>query len=284
MYGLICNDSIELVGHSLFLNFRYALYNLLDKKNFKDIYDTNDLNDVTHLFIVDEHFAPNVNIWKKQEIIDKANNSDIKVIVFNFEKIFNSAFPWNIDHQNYLQQFHNLTQLLSDIEDINILKTSFINKQLLSKDNIYIQRSNLTKITDRVLFIGQIEGECYNRRRSTIHTVSQYLQLDIVNTQRRLSYSEFLDTLSKYKFVLNPLGAGEFLNLRYYEIIKLGGIPIQQIVPNMKNHYTELNNEYSINFFDPKELKDLDIQNFTQNTQELFLEDYFIEKKITSLL
>jgi len=276
MYGLICNDKIEDVGHCLFLNFRQALYNTFNKNNFKDIKEVSELCGLTHLFIIDEHYSPNVNIWKKQELIDKVNNLNIKVIIFNFEKIFNSAFPWNINHQKFVEQFRNLNQFLTDMEDLKILKTPFINKQLLSKDT-YITKRNNNKITDKVLFIGQTEGECYQQRRRVIDSVSRFLPLEIINTKRHYSYDEFLDILSSYKFVLNPLGAGNFLNLRYYEILKQGGIPIQQVVPDMKKMYNELNNNYSINFINSDELNMHTLNEFQQNKQELFLEDYFEE-------
>jgi hypothetical protein len=282
MFGLICNDEISLVSHCLFLNFRQALYNTFGKDKFKDIKQVSELDGLTHLFIIDEHFGPNVNVWKKQELVNRVNDLNIKVIIFNFEKIYNSAFPWNVDHQRFVEQFKNLTQFLTDMDDLKKLKTPFINKQLLSKDTYVTKRDN-TKITNKVLFIGQMEGNSYTRRRETLNAVSQYLPLEIISTNRRYTYDEFLDTLSKYKYVLNPLGAGDFLNLRYYEIIKLGSIPIQQIVPEMKNYYSELS-DYSINFSSPEELRDVDVLSFQQNNKELYLEDYFQEVDLPSFL
>jgi len=282
MFGLICNDEISLVSHCLFLNFRAALYNILGKDKFKDIKQVSELDGLTHLFIIDEHFGPNVDVWKKQELVNRVNDLNIKVIIFNFEKIYNSAFPWNVDHQRFVEQFKNLTQFLTDMDDLKKLKTPFINKQLLSKDTYVTKRDN-TKITNKVLFIGQMEGDPYTRRRETLNAVSQYLPLEIISTNRRYTYDEFLDTLSKYKYVLNPLGAGDFLNLRYYEIIKLDSIPIQQIVPEMKNYYSELS-DYSINFSSPEELRDVDVLSFQQNNKELYLEDYFQEVDLPSFL
>ena len=283
MFGLICNDEINLVSHCLFLNYRQALYNLFEQKNFKDIKSASELNDITHLFIVDEHFPPNVDVWKKQEIVNKVNELNIKVIIFNFEKIFNSAFPWNVDHQRFVELFKNLTQFLTDMDDAHCLNTPFLNKQMLSKDT-YVKRRNCNKKTDKVLFIGQMEGDCYSRRRETLSRVSQYLPLEIISTNRKYSYDEFLDILSQYKYVLNPLGTGDFLNLRYYEIIKLGSIPIQQVTPDMLNNYTELQNKFSINFCDPADLKDINYLEFNQNQEELFLEDYFKQVDLPSFI
>ena len=283
MYGLICNDEITLVSHCLFLNFRSALYNTFGQTSFKDINNVEDIEGITHLFIVDEHFGPNVNVWKKQELVDRVNQLDVKVIIFNFEKIFNSAFPWNIDHQRFVEQFKHLTQFLTDMDDVRRLNTPFLNKQLLSKDT-HVKKRNFNKKTDKVLFIGQMEGNCYSRRREILSAVSQYLPLDIINTNRKYTYDEFLDILSQYKYVLNPLGAGNFLNLRYYEIIKLGSIPIQQVTPDMINNYTELQNNFSVNFCTPSELKDFNYTNFTQNQEELYLENYFKQVDLPSFL
>ena len=131
--GIICNDSIESVGHSLFLNFRMALKNTL-KKELIDVKSISDLSDKKFLIIVDEHYDPNVKVWKHQNFINEINARNIKVIVFNFEKIYNASFPWNVDHQKFLEQIKNLEQYVSDVDDAKIMAKTIVNKQYLSKD------------------------------------------------------------------------------------------------------------------------------------------------------
>ena len=276
-FGIICNDGIDTVGHSLFLNFRKALINHL-KVIFKDVKNHNDLNGLDYLIIVDEHYAPNVNIWKHDIFINIANEKSIKVLVFNFEKIHSAQFPWNIDHQNKLQTFKFLQQLVSDIDDAKILKKDIINKQFLSKDTELV-KPGVKK--DKVLFIGQVNNY-YPTRRNTISQFNALgIPFDIIITERKYTYKEYLDKLNEYKYIFNPLGTGKFINLRFYETLKIGSIPIQQLTEDMIPWYSELNKCFSFVQVDKVSLHQL---NKTQyNTENYYLEDYFDNIKLKDL-
>jgi len=282
MIGLICNDEIALVGHGLFNNFRLALYNYFNQTNFKEIKSVQDVtNDIKQLIIVDEHFAPNVNIWKTSNFINTVNSKNIKVIVFNFEKIYNSSFPWNIDHQNKLTMFKHLIQIVSDTDDAIILKKNIINKQFLSKDtNLNIQPKP-NKI-NKILFIGQLDGAQYSSRRDIIHKLQNIgLNIEVVQTNRKLSYIDFLNKMNEYMFILNPLGTGKFINLRHYEAIRLGCTPVQQITDSMIKFYPPNGN--AIYFSDPLTIK-LRLTNFISLKNETFLENYFDEIKLNDII
>ena len=276
-FGIICNDGIDTVGHSLFLNFRKALINHL-KVIFKDVKNHNDLNGLDYLIIVDEHYSPNVNIWKHDIFINTANEKSIKVLVFNFEKIHSAQFPWNIDHQNKLQTFKFLQQLVSDIDDAKILKKDIINKQFLSKDTELV-KPGVKK--DKVLFIGQVNNY-YPTRRNTISQFNALgIPFDIIITERKYTYKEYLDKLNEYKYIFNPLGTGKFINLRFYETLKIGSIPIQQLTEDMVPWYSELNKCFSFVQVDQVSLHQL---NKTQyNTENYYLEDYFDNIKLKDL-
>ena len=276
-FGIICNDSIDTVGHSLFLNFRKALINHL-KVIFKDVKNHNDLNGLDYLIIVDEHYAPNVDIWKHDIFINIANEKNIKVLVFNFEKIHSAQFPWNIDHQNKLQTFKFLQQLVSDIDDAKLLKKDIINKQFLSKDTELV-KPGVKK--DKVLFIGQVNNY-YPTRRNTISQFNALgIPFDIIITERKYTYKEYLDKLNEYKYIFNPLGTGKFINLRFYETLKIGSIPIQQLTEDMVPWYSELNKCFSFVQVDQVSLHQL---NKTQyNTENYYLEDYFDNIKLKDL-
>lgn len=270
MYGLLCIDDISVVGHSLFNNFRLAVYNYLGKTNIKDVNSAADLHNITHLIIVDEHHIPCVAIWKNDNFINELNTRNIKTVVFNFEKIFSSSFPWNTDHQRKLETIKNLIQFVSDIDDAAALKQITINKQYLSKDTC-LEVSEIKKL-NRILFIGQM-NEYYPTRRYVLDCASRSgLPVDIIITDRKFTYKEFLLKLNQYKFILNPLGTGKFLNLRFYEALKLGCTPIQQITPEMVPWYPELTQ--SFNFIDFSEItEDTLTQHIT--CTEFYLEDYF---------
>jgi hypothetical protein len=268
MYGIICKDNLP--GHSLFANFRLALKNHY-KQDFKEVNSINDLNDIKTLFIVDEHFGPHVDIWRNTSFIVQANTLGIKVIVFNFEKIFSSQFPWNAEHQRHVYLFNNLTQYISDINDLKMLNKKVINKQLLSiNTDLNVQP---VEKKNRILFIGQCNNYYPTRQNVLRKLVDKGLPLDIIITDRKYTYEQFLIKLNEYKYILNPLGTGTFLNLRFYEALKLGCIPIQQITPEMKQHYFELAN--SINFVTEDELNMDVIESFNYIPLNYYLEDYF---------
>lgn len=276
-FGIICNDSIESVGHCLFLNFRKALVNTL-KVSFKEVRNQTDLEGLDYLIIVDEHYAPNVEIWKNDNFIATANDKNIKVLVFNFERIHSAQFPWNIDHQRKLQTFKFLQQLVSDVDDAKILNKSVINKQFLSRDCELVKP---VEKKERVLFIGQINGY-YPTRKLIVSSFNNLgIPFDIVVTGRKLTYKEYLDKLNQYKFILNPLGTGHFINLRFYEALKLGCIPIQQVVEQMLPWYEELNMSYSFLNIDKVSI-DL-LNKFQYKFDNYYLEDYFEDIKLKNL-
>ena len=272
--GIICNDNIDTVGHSLFLNFRMALKNCL-QCNFVDVKSINDLSNLSTLIIVDEHYEPNVRIWKHIEFVNELNSRNIKTVVFNFERIHSASFPWNVDHQRFLEQIKNLTQFVSDIDDANKMGKTVVNKQHLSKDTV-LNVDNVVK-KDGVVFIGQVNNY-YPTRKKVIEEASKKLNLEVVVTDRKLSYKEFLSKLSEYKYVFNPLGTGKFINLRFYEALKLGCIPIQEIRDDMVKWYPELCN--CVNFNSADKLSLDAIHNFQFDYKEYYLEDYFNDIKL----
>tara|TARA_R100001015_G_C4587190_1_gene143010 strand:+ start:75 stop:932 length:858 start_codon:yes stop_codon:yes gene_type:complete len=278
--GLICHGDQKKVGHINFDNYRKALKNYFKGSNFTDITNEDQLSEINLLIIVDEHFGPHVDIWKRDSFIEKLNNLNLKVLLFNIEKIYSSQFPWNVDHQNKVETINNLIQLFGDIEDRKI-KNAILNKHgLLSKSQKLKVRNKEKK--DSIVFLGQAEGPQYHRRQQILNYISSRstkVPLEIKVTNRKLTYQEYIETLAEYKYVLNPLGCGDFINLRFYEALELGCIPIQQVTPEMLDLYSrEL--EYSINFIQPEDInlkKEFKKMNY-------YLEDYFEELNLKSIL
>ena len=106
-----------------------------------------------------------------------------------------------------------------------------------------------------------------------------HIPIDIHITERKLTYSEFLDKLSDYKFIFNPLGTGDFLNVRFYEALEVGSIPLQQITENMKSRYKEL--DFCHTFLNASDFKFPEI-NFKK--MEYYLEDYFEEMNLCNII
>lgn len=282
MIGIISQDDINTVGHSLFKNFRAALTNYL-QTTLLNVNSIDDLSSINTLIIVDEHYMPHKQIWQNDSFINKINDKEIKVLIFNFEKIFNSQFPWNIDIQNSVIKIKKMMQLVADVEDAKILNSSIVNKQLLSK-NTFLAQPNKEK-TDDIVFIGQINE--YYPTRNTILKELQHLNsnIKIIKTDRKYSYDEFINITNNSKFILNPLGTGKFINLRFYEALNLECIVLQQYVDDMELYYSdELNHPSVIKFKTVNELIDklkLPI-NFVPFKKTL--EDYFNEIDLINVI
>ena len=272
--GIISNDDIDKVGHSLFLNFRKALKNTLNCE-LRNVTDMIDLVGLKYLIIVDEHYDPNVKVWKNDLFINELNIRKIQTIVFNFERIYNSSFPWNVDHQKFLERIQNLTQFVSDIDDAKLMGKTVINKQFLSKDTD-LSVNNIAK-QNKIVFIGQLNGY-YPTRKKVIDEASKFLNLEVIVTDRKLSYRDFLIKLNNYRYVFNPLGTGKFINLRFYEALKLSCIPIQEIREDMRSWYPELEN--CIDFTSVSDITEEKFVNFHHNPKNYYLEDYFNDIKL----
>jgi hypothetical protein len=280
MFGIISRDDINEVGHSLFNNFRLALINYLQEE-VKDINFISDLDTITTLLIVDEHYIPHKEIWQNDEFINYINSKNIKVVIFNFEKIFNSQFPWNIEIQNHVEKIKNRVQLVSDIKDASILNASIINKQLLSRSTI-LSNPILDK-KDEILFLGQI-NEFYPTRSATLNELQKLnSKVRVIKTDRKYSYDEFLNLINNAKFILNPLGTGEFINLRFYEALSLGSIVVQQYTDEMEKWYPELNQPNVLKFKTAEDFININFNN-TPPCKELYLEDYFEEINLKDLI
>lgn len=280
MIGIICQDNIDVVGHSLFLNFRTALKNYLDT-DFKNVKTVEDLEDISLLFIVDEHYSPHVSVWKDDYFISTLNRKNIRTIVFNFERIHSKSFPWNIDHQNKLQQIKNLEQLVSDVEDAKIYGKKIINKQYLSRDTKLIPPKK-DKI-NKVLFIGQVNNYYPTRKQVISEFNNLNIPFDTVVTGRRLSYVEFLNKLNEYRFILNPLGTGMFINLRFYEALDLGCIPIQQVTQDMSSWYLK-DLARGISFINLNQISMSLLENSNIREEKMYLEEYFEEITFKNLI
>jgi hypothetical protein len=82
--------------------------------------------------------------------------------------------------------------------------------------------------------------------------------------------------MNKYRFILNPLGTGKFVNLRHFEAVRLGCIPLQQVVDDMVDWCQEIK-KTSICFSDPMTIEDKIKEAHAFRPKEFFLEDYFAD-------
>ena len=280
--GLLWTDETENEDFSFFKNYKTAFKNFF-KKPINLVNSIDEISQFNNLIIVDEHYGPHNKIICDSRFIETINRYKINVVIFNTEKIFFSYWAHNLETQRNIEKLNNCIQILSDVKDIKRIGTPFKNKQYLSKDVSY--RKEMNKKNDKILFFGQLDGKAYKNRRKILDKISKSINttLDIFKSTRSMSYEDYMKLLSKYKFVLNPLGAGEFINVRFFEALKVGAIPIQQITPLMSRYYDfEIGENISINFQRPNQLKSVNFKNFKYKPLNFHLEDYFYQSKLNS--
>lgn len=275
MYGVLTN--IEYDKHWIFKNYYYSLINVLGNENVKRVQSVHDLSEIDVLFIGDDHFIPNKEIWMTNEFIEKCNTLNIKVFIFNNEKIFKSAFPWNEDIQREVGRFSNLIQFVYDVDDSNILNTQ-VNKTYMSKYFLDKIEVNNSPKKDKIVFFGATEGHSYESRRNFLNDIKKYIDVDIIQSSGSVSMSDYMNTISSYKYVLSPLGNGNFVPMRYYESLFVNSIPLQQSTDNIINKFqNEIVNNRGIFFKDIDDLIEKIKTPLTLNNS-YYMEDFIIEK------
>ena len=281
--GLLWTDKTENEDFSFFNNYRSAFKNYF-KTPINEVDSVDKISQYNKLIIVDEHDRAHKKLICDPRFVETINRQNINVVIFNTEKIFNSYWIHNLETQKNIEKINNCLQILSDVKDIKRSGTPFKNKQYLSKE-LNFKKENIKK-NNKILFFGQLDGKAYKNRRKIIDKISNSIDisLDVFKSTRSMSYKEYMNLLSKYRFVLNPLGAGEFVNVRFYEALKVGATPIQQMTPRMKSYYDfEIGENISINFHRPNMLQSINFKNFEFKPLNFYLEDYFFQNNLISL-
>lgn len=280
--GLLWSDKTENEDFSFFNNYRSAFKNYF-KTPINEVDSVDKISQFNNLIIVDEHYGAHNKLICDPRFIESINRHNINVVIFNTEKIFNSYWIHNLETQKNIEKLNNCLQILSDVNDIKRIGTPFKNKQYLSKE-VNFKKEKIKK-NNKILFFGQLDGSAYKNRRKIIDKVSKSIDisLDVFKSTRSMSYEDYMQLLSEYRFVLNPLGAGEFINIRYYETLKVGAIPVQQMTPRMSRYYNfEIGENISINFHRPNMLKSINFKNFEFKPLNFYLEDYFYQSNLIS--
>lgn len=275
----ICIISGNYTFCMIIQNWYYAILNIFSDDNIF-IYDgdISSLDNVDILFILDEHWKPNNEQWNYPLFIERVNNNDIKVIVLNVEKVWNSFFPWNEDYQRNLEKINDLTQFFIDIEDATRYNHKYINKCLISKN--FKNKFNISETKlDKAVFIGQYDASWHSERKLILDKVSKVIEVDIFkrNDEKR-PIDEYINLLSQYKFVVAPISTAISIPPRFWEILFVNSIPIQQIKPNFEKYYEELNFNDVIYFTDPSEIPEkINNYSFQKTNHEIWYEDYLIK-------
>jgi hypothetical protein len=290
MNGILWLPKTEEIDFSLFKNYKSSLNNYL-RSNLVEINNYEQIPNMQNIFVIDEHYFPHREFILNEKFVQETNNNKVRLIIFNTEKIYNQPFKHNIEIQNQLNKFNDYVQFLSDAQDIKKLKPPFATKQLFTKDFDF-QKYKSAEKKEELLFIGQTDGRAYKNRRAILKNISKFVNipLEVIETKRKLSYDEFLSTISNYKFLLNPLGNGvsRFLNVRFYEAVGLKTIPVQEIRNDMKELNEELEFSNVIYFRNLRTLKKVDFKKVVYQQNESLeintLEEYFSKKVLINFL
>lgn len=274
MYGILTN--IEYDKHWIFKNYYYSLQNVFGEDNVSRVENINDLNNIKVLFIGDEHFMPNKDIWMNDNFINKCNELKIRVFVFNNEKIFNSMFPWNEGIQKNVNKFKYCNQIVYDVDDSDILGVD-INKTYMSK--YFLGGVNIsTEKNDKIVFIGNFNDNTYDKRKTFLNEIKNRVDIDILQSDTNLTMDQYLNRISTYKYVLSPLGNGNFVPMRYYESLFVNSIPLQQSTDKIMNKFqNEIINNRGIFFKDIDDLIEK-LKSPVNSNSPYYMEDFIIEK------
>jgi hypothetical protein len=274
MYGILTN--LEYDKHWIFKNYYYSLVNVYGEDNVTRVENINDLNNIKVLFIGDEHFMPNKYIWMNDNFIDKCNELKIRVFIFNNEKIFNSMFPWNEDIQKNVNKFNYCDQIVYDVDDSDLMGVN-VNKTYMSK--YFLGGVNIaTEKNDKIVFIGNFSNNTYDNRKTFLNEIKNRVDIDILQSDSNLTMDQYLNRISTYKYVLSPLGNGNFVPMRYYESLFVNSIPLQQSTDGIINKFqNEIINNRGIFFKDIDDLIEKLKSPVSSNTP-YYMEDFIIEK------
>ena len=285
MLAILWTEKTEGLNFSFFENYFNALSSYLNTNLIK-VDSIEQLSSIEILFVIDEHFNSHKEFLTSSETIKILNINQTKVVIFNTEKIFNSHWNHNLDIYRSVLKINNLIYLLSDALDIKKIGTPMVNKQYLSKSTSIKNYMNLNKKKNEILFFGQLDGSAYNNRRQILNKLLKLspIPIEIKKSNRLLDYSDYLNLISSYKYILNPLGAGEFLNLRFFETLEVNSIPIQEYSKNMLEYNHELSSSVSINFKSMRDINLNKLESINFNSFSYYLEDYFYDNNFFELI
>ena len=165
MNSILWTQETENYKSSLYSNFRIALSAYFNEE-LTNISSVSQVSSCNNLVVVDEHFAPHRDLLTNSKFINMINKNQVKVVIFNTEKIYNSYWNHNIKTQKKISKIKNLIQILSDVEDISLQGTPFANKQYLSNSLKFLSDKENKK--NEIIFYGQVKGSAYENRRKVL--------------------------------------------------------------------------------------------------------------------
>jgi len=236
--GVIADLTYE--RHHLFSSYYSAISNIYNQVPVK-VLSADDLKGVEILFIGDDHYGGHKSIWTNPYFQFYCNVNNIKVVVLTNEKILGSFFPWNESNLGLLEGFHNLYHYANDVDDCRTLGLKLNRTAPSCNVKNYLDQQydirNLKKING-ILFIGQTRcpKNSYKERNELLENLKKHIPVKIIDSTIQ-SWDEYILLLASYRFILSPIGNGNFFPMRFYEALMVGSIPLHQVRLNTLDTY-----------------------------------------------
>lgn len=229
--GLICDTSFS--RHKQFVSYLYAVERLLGPPVI--IKDKRELAKIDLLIVGDDHYYGHKNILHQPGFIGICNTFNIHVLVLTTEKIFDSVFPWNEGNYEMLKQIRHLHHYTADIDDCRRLNTGLHRITISERFNrkFYCNRKK-----NKMVFIGKTKCELnsYKERIAVLEKVKDLVDIDIIESKFN-NWDDYMRAMAEYRFVFCPVGNANFFPIRFYEVLAVGSIPVQQVKDNTLNWY-----------------------------------------------
>jgi hypothetical protein len=114
----------------------------------------------------------------------------------------------------------------------------------------------------------------YDNRKKALEEINKVIPMTIIDNGK-LNWEDYMRTIAGYRFVLCPLGNSNFLTMRFYEVLAVGSIPVQQISQDISTYYNIESKFDDCVFFDKvSEIKSkMDACNILTSHNEYWAED-----------
>lgn len=275
---IICDINPIHSSYRIFYSYVSALKNIHSTTEWvEEGFDT--------LFIIDECFGPHRPQYLKY--VNYCNENNIRVIIFNLEKIFNSHFPESLTVQKWMESFNNHIQYPVDLEDSLLLQkppTKAMISKTIAQD--ILKHCNIIPFENKknkILF----KGSLYPIRKKQIQIIKQQTNLEVdVYEGNSGSFYDYMNLLNQYKYIIAATGTGIFLNPRFYEALMMQCKPIVFLSDTSFENRKDFNPEHLFKQFYKQEIqKSINASSpFTLLSTETSPYDLYLDDYITNNL
>ena len=296
---------------TIFDNFRYAITTLYP--DIKDVNSAKDLDGLDVVFLPHPNHGPHLQICAKLGFLERCNELGIKLVVFFSEKVgidnskpeiqyirgthdrffeyferINPILFKNIysdeDQKlrcfNHLKEANNSIIYTYDVDDCIQFGLKLFRVALSKKFKYLREVIPFSKRRKEIVFCGHTYKNFTFDRNGLIRFIKRsQLPIDYRVKHDFPSWYEYMSFLSGYQYGLSPLGNGNGFASRFYELLTLKLIILQQVHKNTLQYYDKEAAFKNCIFFETGEdlLLQLKEYQISEEWSELWLEDILTE-------